>query len=221
MTESNNFLRQNLASLEQDSGLSRGSTKALARFLDKGKLEMQDFLQICFDLKLKPELLLSKDIRITRKKIRLLVMDCDGVLTKGEMIVSTNGEHTKVFNVKDGMGIQLAHKAGILTGIISHGYSSEVVVARAKQLQISKVFVGKSPKMEILKQWWKEENIGPEETAYIGDDLNDLPVLEQVGAAFCPADAVDDLLLHPKVHVLKKKGGEGCLRELVEEHFLL
>lgn len=164
--------------------------------------------------------LLEKEFRPIRSKIKALFMDCDGVLTKGEMFVHTTGEHTKVFNVKDGMGIKRLQEAGLLTGIISAGHSTGVVEGRAKQLDIPLVYVGKSPKLEILSEWMKEHKLNWEEVAYIGDDVNDLAILEKVGAAFCPADAVKSLRRHSGIQVLENKGGEGCIRELVDEYLL-
>ncbi len=156
-----------------------------------------------------------------RFKAKMLVMDCDGVLTKGEMIVSTDGEHTKIFNVKDGMGIKKAQAAGLITAILSHGHSTGVVEARAQQLAIPKVYVGKEAKLEVLRRWAEDEQIALSDIAYIGDDINDLPVLEAVGKGFCPADAVDEVRRNPKVMCLRNKGGEACIRELVDEHLHL
>lgn len=193
----------------------------LERLLQSENPEAADLIAFTKEQSLSLDQLISKAFPLSTYKAKMLVMDCDGVLTKGEMIVSTDGEHTKIFNVKDGMGIKKAQAAGILTGIISHGHSTGVVEARAQQLSIPKVYVGKEDKLSILQTWATEENIELKDIAYIGDDINDLPVLEAVGIGFCPADAVKEVLQSPKVIVLSRKGGEACIRELVEEHLNL
>jgi 3-deoxy-D-manno-octulosonate 8-phosphate phosphatase (KDO 8-P phosphatase) len=164
--------------------------------------------------------LLEKDLSFEAKPIKLLLMDCDGVLTRGEMIVNEDGSSTKIFNVKDGMGIKLAQKAGMHTGIISAGTSTGIVERRAEHLGIEHCYVGKRAKLEVLEEWLADLNLTIEEVAYIGDDVNDLPILEKAGLAFCPKNAVAAVKKHPQVRVLKSLGGEGCLREMVEEYLL-
>ncbi len=164
--------------------------------------------------------LLEKDLSFRPKPIKLLVMDCDGVLTRGEMIVNQDGSSTKVFNVKDGMGIKLAQEAGMHTAIISAGTSTGIVESRAEHLGISHCYVGKRPKLAVLEEWLAELNLSLAQVAYIGDDVNDLPILEKAALAFCPKNAVPLVRKHQKVRVLKSNGGEGCLRELVEEYLL-
>ncbi len=214
-------LRANLHYLQRNISPTHRLYATIERFSRGASLEVFDLFRIAEETGYPPEILFKKRIDQAPRKVKMLVMDCDGVLTKGEMIVSTDGEHTKIFNVKDGMGIKLAQKAGIITAIISHGHSTGVVEARAQQLNISHVYVGKTPKIEILSKWLEEENLIPDEVAYIGDDVNDIPVLEAVGAAFAPSDAVDEVILHPDVQVLNKKGGEGCVRQLVEQYLRL
>jgi len=136
------------------------------------------------------------------------------------MVVNQDGSSSKVFNVKDGMGIKLAQEAGMHTAIISAGTSTGIVESRAEHLGISHCYVGKRPKLEVLEEWLAELNLSLEQVAYIGDDVNDLPILEKAGLAFCPKNAVPLVRQHQKVRVLKSPGGEGCLRELVEEYLL-
>ena len=154
------------------------------------------------------------------QKIRMLVMDCDGVLTDGGMTFTKNGDEIKRFNAKDGQGIKRLQNAGFLTGIISAGISTGLVEKRAEMLGIKHVYVGKQPKLEVLKEWMNELNISLEEIAYIGDDISDLPVLEQVGLAACPADAVMQVREAANL-ILNLKGGDGCVRELIDEHLLI
>lgn len=218
MTDYWDNLRANLHYLQRTISPTHRLYATIERFSRGASLEVFDLFRIAEETGYPAEVLFKKRIDLPPKKVKMLVMDCDGVLTKGEMVVSTDGEHTKIFNVKDGMGIKKAQAAGVITAILSHGHSSGVVEARAEQLGIQTVYVGKTPKLEVIQQWWDEFQISPEETAYIGDDINDIPVLERIGAAFAPADAVEEVLLLPGVQVLSKKGGEGCIREMVERH---
>jgi YrbI family 3-deoxy-D-manno-octulosonate 8-phosphate phosphatase len=147
--------------------------------------------------------------------IKLVVLDVDGVFTDGGLYYSSNGEDAKKFNVKDGMAIKKAADRGLEFGIISASSKSEVVKIRAEILGIQNVYVGNTPKLEILESWLYQKGIGFENVAYMGDDLNDVPILKKVGLAAVPADAV--LQARQAAHiVLKKGGGQGCIRELVE-----
>lgn len=218
MTDHWDNLRANLRYLQRTISPTHRLYATIERFSLGSSLEVFDLFRIAEETGYPAEVLFKKRIDLPPKKVKMLIMDCDGVLTKGEMIVSTDGEHTKIFNVKDGMGIKQAQKAGILTGIISHGHSTGVVEGRAKQLGIEHVYVGKQSKLEVLDQWLEETNIERDMVAYIGDDINDLPVLEAVGAPFAPADAVQEVLSHPDVQVLSRKGGEGCIRQIVDQY---
>lgn len=218
MTDHWDNLRANLRFLQRTISPTHRLYATIERFSRGSSLEVFDLFRIAEETGYPAEILFKKRIDLPPRKVKMLIMDCDGVLTKGEMIVSTDGEHTKVFNVKDGMGIKQAQQAGILTGIISHGHSTGVVEARAKQLGIEHVYVGKRPKLEVLDQWLTETGIDLDMVAYIGDDINDIPILEAVGAAFSPADAVSEVLLHPAVQVLSRNGGEGCIRQIVDQY---
>ena len=153
------------------------------------------------------------------KKIKMLITDVDGVMTDGGMYFSSTGEEMKRFSVKDGMSVGLCRDAGIDFGFISAGHSLALVEARAKVLKVNHVYVGYTPKLEILNQWLKNLNLKAEEVAYIGDDLKDIPVMEAVGLSACPADAVKQVIAIADV-VLSKNGGHGCVREFVEEILL-
>ncbi|PLW92405.1 MAG: hypothetical protein C0592_10945 [Marinilabiliales bacterium] len=146
---------------------------------------------------------------------KLLVLDIDGVMTDGGMIVNSDGTEAKKFNTKDGMAIKNAIKLGVEVGFISSGKNIDLIQYRADMLGVKHVYVGSSEKLDVLTEWCKNLNIPLSEVAYIGDDLNDLLVLQSVGLSACPADAV------PAVRdvcsqILTRKGGEGCVRELVE-----
>ena len=151
--------------------------------------------------------------------IKLLILDVDGTMTDGGIYIMEDGKQFKKFNSRDGMGIKLLQKAGIETGLISNGKTSSMIAVRAEMLGINKCYVGELPKMEVLNAWLDEEGIDFSQVCMVGDDINDLPIMEKAGLSACPADAVR--LVKEKVDiVLKLKGGEGCIRELVDDYLL-
>lgn len=151
--------------------------------------------------------------------IKLLVLDVDGTMTDGGVYVMEDGKQFKKFNAKDGMGIKLAMKAGIEVGIISHSLITAMVESRANMLGMKYYYIGQEPKIDILNQWIKDLGITTEQVAFIGDDVNDLEIMQLVGVAACPSDAVDEIKEISEV-LLSKKGGEGCVREFVDQHLL-
>lgn len=153
------------------------------------------------------------------QNIKLLITDVDGVMTDGGMYFTSNGDEMKRFNAKDGMAINMCREHGIESGIISHGHHAGIVESRASVLCIEKVYVGKEPKVEILNKWISEMGINIDQVAYIGDDLNDIPVMKMVGISACPADASKAVKMISDI-VLETNGGQGCIREFVEEHLL-
>lgn len=210
-------LEENLAILAAEGRISAAEKRSL-----DAEMSVESLVMLAARLQLEPGQLLQRSLRpqAPLKGIKMLVMDCDGVLTDGKMIVSEDGKAVKHFNVKDGLGIKRLQAAGFFTGIISAGHSTGVVEARAAQLDIAKVYVGRRPKWEVLSEWLEEYHISASEVAYIGDDLNDQPVLEKVGAAFCPADAIAKLDQVPQIQRLQSRGGEGCVRELIDRFLL-
>ena len=152
-------------------------------------------------------------------EVRFLVMDCDGVLTKGEMTLTKNGDEIKSFNAKDGMGIKKAQRSGMRTGIISAGISTGLVERRAEMLGVENVYVGKEEKLRILEDWLRELNLDFKDVAYIGDDLTDIKILKKVAVAACPSDAVTEVKEAANL-ILRTKGGEGCVRELIDEYLV-
>ncbi len=152
-------------------------------------------------------------------EIKLVVLDVDGVMTDGGLYYSSEGAETKKFQVKDGMAIKQAINAGVQIGIISAASRSEVVKIRAKILGIQKVYVGETPKLEVLESWLYELGIGFENVAYIGDDINDVGILEKVGLSAAPFDAVPAARAAAKI-VLRNKGGFGCVREFLDNYIL-
>lgn len=154
------------------------------------------------------------------KKIKFLVLDVDGTMTDGGIYVLEDGSQFKKFNAKDGMGIKLAIKSGIEVGIISHSHTTEMVNSRANMLGMKYIYVGQESKLKILENWLEEMDISLSEVAFIGDDVNDLSIMQVVGHTACPSDSVKEIKAIAKV-ILKSKGGEGAVREFIDEHLLV
>jgi 3-deoxy-D-manno-octulosonate 8-phosphate phosphatase (KDO 8-P phosphatase) len=148
------------------------------------------------------------------RQVRLLVMDVDGVLTDGGMYYGERGDELKKFNTRDGQGIALLHRAGLEAAIITQE-DTELVRRRGEKLKISEVRVGVHDKLGCLKEMIARRGLGLEQVAYIGDDLNDYPVLCEVGLAV----VVQDATRKPRsvAHlVTQARGGGGAVRELCE-----
>lgn len=151
------------------------------------------------------------------KSIQLLILDVDGVMTDGGMYWTESGDQMKQFHTKDGLGILGLTKKGFPLGIISSGFTQHMVQKRAELLGISRCYVGQQPKLEVLKQWCAELGIELSKVAMIGDDINDLEVMHQVGLAVCPADAVTEVKAICSV-ILSTPGGKGCVREFIDAY---
>lgn len=151
------------------------------------------------------------------KDIRLVLSDVDGVLTDSGMYYSADGDIMKKFNTHDGMGFNLLQQAGIKVGIIT-SENTEIVSKRAEKLRWDFVRQGHKfgGKLEAALAICEELGIGLNQVAYIGDDVNCKALLEQVGYAACPADAMETIQSIPGIQIMKKRGGEGCFRELAE-----
>ena len=148
------------------------------------------------------------------KKIRLLILDVDGVMTDGRIIFDSNGVESKFFNVKDGHGIKMLQRSGIEIGIIS-GRESVVVTNRAIELGIHQVHQKSLDKLAPFRKILDATGFSEEETAFMGDDLIDIPVMRRVGFAAAPADAIAEVL--PFAHfVARNKGGWGAVREVCD-----
>ncbi len=147
------------------------------------------------------------------KKIKLLLLDVDGVMTDGSIILDSSGNETKCFHVRDGHGIKLIQKAGIHVGIIT-GRSSEVVNIRARELGITEVHQGVHDKILVYDAIILKYGLKDEEVAYIGDDAVDLSIFKRVGFAAAVADA--DPSVKPYVDLITKSaGGRGAVREVI------
>ena len=148
------------------------------------------------------------------KKIKLVILDVDGVLTDGRIVYDANGVESKFFNVKDGHGIKLLQRAGIQVAIIS-GRESEVVTRRAAELGITPVFQKALDKLPPYLELLDKCALNDSEIAYMGDDLPDIPLMRRVGLAAAPADALDYVL--PYAHFMaESRGGWGAVRELCD-----
>ncbi|MEA3498928.1 MAG: HAD hydrolase family protein [Campylobacterota bacterium] len=147
--------------------------------------------------------------------IELIVLDVDGTLTDGKIIYTNNGDELKNFDVKDGLAIASWTKKYNKKVAIITGRKSTLVQRRAKELGVTHLYQGVDNKDEILENILKEENITWEQTAGIGDDLNDFKMLQKVGISFAVGDAVEDIKNSCDV-VTKSNGGYGAVREMVE-----
>jgi N-acylneuraminate cytidylyltransferase len=151
---------------------------------------------------------------IKPKKIKMLLTDVDGVLTDGGMYYSNQGEIMKKFNTKDGMGLEIISKSGIIPAIITKE-KSEVVLKRAEKLKIKEVYIGVEDKLKKAEMLIKKYDLSFDEVAYVGDDINDLPLLKKAGFSFCPSDAVKEVKEIVN-HICTAKGGDGVVREVVD-----
>ena len=146
-------------------------------------------------------------------KIELLILDVDGTLTDGGIYIDENGKETKKFNAKDGIGIMELQKNGVEIGIISNSEKGGGILSRSKYLGIKHLYIGDDPKHKILNEWVFKKNINLEHTAFIGDDINDLGIINLVKFSACPNDAVEEVKKKVSL-ILNTSGGDGCVREL-------
>ena len=161
---------------------------------------------------------IPEEIISRARQIKLLLLDCDGVLTDGRLHYTFDGkrvmEGAKVFHIRDGQGLKLAREAGLKLGIIS-GRVSPALTARARELQIDHLHQGIDDKLSVYGQIKTAEGFADDQIAYIGDDLPDLPVMRRVGLAIAVADAVDEI--RECAHFMTNKpGGRGAAREAIE-----
>ncbi len=147
------------------------------------------------------------------KKIKLLLLDVDGVLTDGRIILDNIGNELKAFHVRDGHGIKLAQRAGIVIGIIT-GRRSEVVSIRARELGIQEVHQGAVEKIAVYESLLKKYGLQDDEVAYVGDDVVDLDIFNRAGFAVAVADADSSVKSHVDM-ITKAEGGRGAVREFI------
>jgi 3-deoxy-D-manno-octulosonate 8-phosphate phosphatase (KDO 8-P phosphatase) len=149
------------------------------------------------------------------KNIRLFVLDVDGVLTDGSIILLDNGEMARTMNIKDGYALQLAIKKGYEILVLSGG-SSEAVKTRLKKLGIENIHIGVKNKQEILQKFATANNYKWDWVLYMGDDIPDIAPMQMVGLACAPADAVQEVkaIAH---YISPINGGKGCVRDVIEK----
>jgi YrbI family 3-deoxy-D-manno-octulosonate 8-phosphate phosphatase len=158
----------------------------------------------------KPEIFNLEKIR----KIKLVLTDIDGVWTDGGLYYTKDGMIMKRFNVKDGMGVNRLRERGIETGIVS-GDSSEVITIRGQRLKLDLIYIGVRDKKQALDEICGLRNLKYENIAFIGDDVNDIEILQNAGLTAAPADAMDEII-EMVDYVCKRRGGDGAFREFVE-----
>lgn len=146
--------------------------------------------------------------------IELILSDVDGVMTDGSLIFNNDGIETKIFNVRDGLGIRLWQKCGFRFGLLT-ARTSHVVQVRAAELGIDIVRQGFEQKLPAAKEVAQSLNLNLDQVCYIGDDLTDLPVIREVGLGVTVADGVAEVQ-KAAAHVTKAHGGRGAIRELIE-----
>lgn len=148
------------------------------------------------------------------RNLRILLLDVDGVLTDGGIILIGGDQEAKRFDVQDGMGITVARAAGLRVGIIT-SRKSEVVQRRAKELNIDEVIQGARRKTDVLDDLISRHGVETSQLAYIGDDIQDIPIMERVGIPIAVQNAVSAVKAC-SVYVTKASGGHGAVREAVE-----
>jgi 3-deoxy-D-manno-octulosonate 8-phosphate phosphatase (KDO 8-P phosphatase) len=154
------------------------------------------------------------DISDRAQRIKLLLMDCDGVLTDGRLWLTPDGDEQKAFHARDGQGISLLHRAGLQTGIIT-GRTSSAVDRRAQDLKMSYVRQNAKDKIKSLEEILAEAGVKTDDCAYIGDDVGDIPVMRRVGFAVAVSDAVAETK-QAAHYVTALKGGQGAVREVCD-----
>ena len=149
--------------------------------------------------------------------IKLFISDVDGVLTDGSMYYTENGDEIKRFNTYDGMGFQILRNNDIKTCLITSENTS-IVTRRAEKMKIDYLYQGKAfeSKLQVAKELCLSLNISLNDVAYIGDDLNCIDLLKNVGYKACPANARNEVKSLDGIHILTTKGGDGAVREWIE-----
>lgn len=159
----------------------------------------------------------SPEVIERAKRVKLLVLDVDGVLTDGRIVYGASGEEIKNFDVNDGLGILLVKRAGIKTVIVT-AKASRVVTKRSKELRIDKVYQDFHYKIDALKKIRRKFRVKDDQICFIGDDIIDIPILKRIGLAVCPPNAMSEV--KPFAHLItENRGGHGAVREVC--NFLL
>jgi 3-deoxy-D-manno-octulosonate 8-phosphate phosphatase (KDO 8-P phosphatase) len=156
----------------------------------------------------------SSQVKKIAAKVKLLILDVDGVLTDNTLYIDDDGKETKRFNVSDGMGIALASRSGLEIALIS-GRKSKATAYRASDLKIKHFYLGETDKIKAYEELKKNLNLKDEEIAYVGDDILDVPVLKKVALPISVKDA-NPIAKRFAKFITKAKGGEGAVREVID-----
>ncbi len=158
---------------------------------------------------------MEKSYKEYLKHISTFIFDVDGVLTDGTIQVNTQGDMFRTMHIKDGYGLKTAVEKGFNVCVISGG-SNEGVRIRLQNLGIENIFLSAENKTRILEDYLKKHNLKKENTLFMGDDLPDFEIMQEVGLPTCPQDAVPEIKAISK-YVSHKKGGKGCVRDIIEQ----
>jgi 3-deoxy-D-manno-octulosonate 8-phosphate phosphatase (KDO 8-P phosphatase) len=158
---------------------------------------------------------LSAELLARARKIKLLLMDCDGVLTDGRLYYTESGEAMKVFNVRDGQGLVSWHKAGFRSGIISGRDARKILERRATELGIHYIKACSLDKAKDFEDILQDAKVSSDEVAYIGDDIGDICLMKKVGLPIAVADAVSEVSPYI-IYRTENKGGFGAVREVTD-----
>lgn len=158
--------------------------------------------------------LIEEELKARFKKIKLLLLDVDGVLTDGRIIYDSRGRDSKFFDVHDGLGVFVLHKSGIQTILIT-AKSSKTISPRAKDMRVAEVFADISPKTAVLDKILKKYNVSLDEICFMGDDLVDLSLMRKVGLPVAVANASSEIK-EAALYITNRSGGRGAVREIAE-----
>lgn len=148
-------------------------------------------------------------------KVNTFIFDYDGVLSDGQVLLTSDGDALRTANVKDGYAMQLAIKKNYRIAIISGGYS-ESMKRRFETLKIEDVFLGVDKKIDVYNQYMKDHNLEKEHVLYMGDDIPDYEIMLAAGVPTCPSDAVEEIK-RIATYISHQPGGHGCVRDIIEQ----
>lgn len=157
---------------------------------------------------------MSHEFHEKLKKVKLFIMDVDGVLTDGRIVYGDHGDELKFFDVQDGLGITLLRHAGIATVMLS-SKKSRVNKRRAKELKIGRLFQGVKNKLDVYEKLLKSHKVADAEVCYVADDIVDLPAFKRAGAAVAVQNAVEEIKKNAH-YVTQRPGGHGAVREIID-----
>ncbi|HEU4717227.1 MAG TPA: 3-deoxy-D-manno-octulosonate 8-phosphate phosphatase [Bacteroidia bacterium] len=158
---------------------------------------------------------MTENFKQKLNRIRAFVFDIDGVLTDGKITFHADNTTSRSLNAKDGYALQRALRAGFFVAVISYA-KDEVLRERLKNIGLTEVYLGSTDKEETLKEFAAVYSLGYDEIAFMGDDVPDILAMKRCGIAACPYDAAPDIR-EISIYISPKKGGEGCVRDIIEQ----